>query len=118
MSKLRGLWTENPDFLIEHSDTLDITTLALAVPFGLLPAADPRLLRTAEAILRAHEAQKGDPNVLARPSYEPAGSSCERRRQRFARRLEPGHVLDGAVPDRGSDAKPASAVLDSGAGAL
>ena len=27
--------------------------LGLAVPFGLLPASDPRLVRTAEAILRA-----------------------------------------------------------------
>ncbi len=47
--------------------------LSLAVPFGLLPASDPRLLRTAEAILRAHEAQKGDPNVLSQSIYEPAG---------------------------------------------
>ena len=75
LSKLRGFWTENPDFLIEHSPTLDITALSLAVPFGLLPASDPRLIRTAEAILRAHEAQRGDPNVLGRSTYEPAGSS-------------------------------------------
>ena len=40
--------------------------LGLAVPFGLLPASDPRLLRTAESILRANDALKGDPNVLAR----------------------------------------------------
>ena len=49
--------------------------LGLSVPFGLLPAADPRMLRTAEAILRANDALKGDPNVLARTTYEPAQSS-------------------------------------------
>ena len=75
LSKLRGFWTDNPDFLVEHSHTLDITALSLAVPFGLLPASDPRLIRTAEAILRAHEAQRGDPNVLGRSTYEPAGTS-------------------------------------------
>ncbi len=72
VSRLRGLWTDNPDLLVEHSATLDISVLSLAVPFGLLPASDPRLLRTAEAILRAHEAQRGDPNVLSRSIYEPA----------------------------------------------
>ncbi len=75
LSKLRGFWTDNPDFLVEHSHTLDITALSLAVPFGLLPASDPRLIRTAEAILRVHEAQRGDPNVLGRSTYEPAGLS-------------------------------------------
>ena len=40
--------------------------LGLAVPFGLLPASDPRLVRTAETILRINDALKGDPNVLAR----------------------------------------------------
>ena len=45
--------------------------LSLAVPFGLLPASDPRLLRIAESILRANVALKGDSNVLARVSFEP-----------------------------------------------
>ncbi len=71
VSKLRGLWTTNPDFLIDHSDTLDIHMLALAVPFGLLPASDPRLVRTAETILRLNIALKGDPNVLARSMFDP-----------------------------------------------
>jgi glucoamylase len=75
VSKLRGIWTDNPDLLFEHPATLDISALSLAVPFGLLPAADPRLVRTAEAILRAHEAQKGDPNVLSQSIYEPPGSN-------------------------------------------
>jgi GH15 family glucan-1,4-alpha-glucosidase len=75
LSKLRGLWTDNPDYLVDHSATIDITTLGLATPLGLLPAADPRLVRTAEGILRAHDALRGDSNVLARISYEPPSSS-------------------------------------------
>jgi glucoamylase len=74
LSKLRGFWTEDAAFLVERSPTLDITALSLAVPFGLLPASDPRLVRSAEAILRAHESARGDPNVLGRSAYEPAGS--------------------------------------------
>ena len=61
----------NPDFLIDHSDILDINMLGLAVPFGLLPASDPRLVRTAETILRLNIALKGDPNVLARSMFDP-----------------------------------------------
>ena len=45
----RGLWTDDPEFLIERSTALDISMLGLAVPFGLLPASDPRMVRTAEA---------------------------------------------------------------------
>ena len=75
LSKLRGLWTDDPEFLIDHSTTLDINMLGLAVPFGLLPASDPRLLRIAESILRANDALKGDSNVLARSSYEPSQSN-------------------------------------------
>ena len=45
LSKLRGLWTDNPDFLIEHSTTLDITMLGAGRPVrpaaGLRPAVDP-----------------------------------------------------------------------------
>jgi glucoamylase len=75
LSKLRGFWTDNPDFLIDHSTNLDINMLGLAVPFGLLPAADPRLTRIAETILRANDALKGDSTVLARTTYEPTASS-------------------------------------------
>ena len=74
LSRLRGLWTDNPKLLTEHARTLDINMLGLAVPFGLLPASDPLLVRTAESILRANEALKGDPNVLARTSYESSQS--------------------------------------------
>ncbi len=71
VSTLRGLWTDKPEYLVDHSDLLDVSTLGLAVPFGLLPARDPRLMRTAETILRVNKALKGDPNVLARPTYDP-----------------------------------------------
>jgi len=75
LSKLRGFWTDNPQFLIDHSTTLDINFLSLAVPLGLLPAADPRLIRTAESILRANDALRGDSNVLAKNTYESSPSS-------------------------------------------
>jgi hypothetical protein len=71
LSKLRGLWTSNPEFLVDSSDTLDINMLGLAVPLGLLPAGDPRLVRIAEEILCLNAALKGDANVLARPSFDP-----------------------------------------------
>ena len=45
VSKLRGFWTDNPDFLIEHSATLDVTALVTGGPIravaGLGPAAGP-----------------------------------------------------------------------------
>jgi hypothetical protein len=74
LSKLRGLWTDNPEYLIDHSATLEISTLGLAVPLGLLPATDPRLIRTAEGILRAHESLRGEPNILSSTTYEPPTS--------------------------------------------
>ena len=99
LSKIRGLWTDDPEFLIDQSTTLDINMLALAVPFGLLPAADPRLVRIAESILRANEALKGDSNVLARTTYEPPRSDRSGSQQRSARRVQPGDALDGPVLD-------------------
>jgi glucoamylase len=75
LSTIRGLWSETSDFLIESSPNLDVSMLGLAVPFGLLPASDPRIFRTAEAILRVNAAYKGDPNVLVRDSYEPQPGS-------------------------------------------
>jgi glucoamylase len=75
ISKLRGLWTVNPEFLNDHATTLDINILALSVPLGLLPASDPRLIRTAESILRANDALKGDSNVLARSTYDAPSSN-------------------------------------------
>ena len=75
LSELRGFWTDNPDFLIDHSTSLDITMLGLAVPLGLLPAADSRLTKIAESILRANDALKGDSTVLAHTTYEATASS-------------------------------------------
>jgi hypothetical protein len=72
LSQIRNLWTDQPEYLIDRSATLEVPMLALAVPFGLLPASDPRLVRTAETILRVNYALKGDPNLLARASYESA----------------------------------------------
>jgi glucoamylase len=47
----------------------------VAAPFGLLPASDPRLTKTAESILRANDALKGDSTVLARAAYDTTASN-------------------------------------------
>ena len=70
LSTLRGLWTDHPELLIDRSMALDISMLGLVVPFGLLPASDPRVARTAEAILRS-SVVSGEPNALSRWSMEP-----------------------------------------------
>jgi GH15 family glucan-1,4-alpha-glucosidase len=69
LSTLRGLWTSRPELLIDRSATLDISMLGPSVPFGLLPAADRRLARTAEALLRDSVAG-GDPNALTRFAFD------------------------------------------------
>ncbi|MDR3633658.1 MAG: glycosyl hydrolase [Isosphaeraceae bacterium] len=69
LSMLRGVWTSHPPCLVDRSSALDISLLGVAVPFGLLPAADPRVVRTAEAILR-NSTVGGDPNLLARWSTD------------------------------------------------
>ena len=69
LSTLRGLWANRPELLIERSTALDISMLGLVVPLGLLSASDPRMIRTAEAILR-NNAIPGNPNLLTRWSME------------------------------------------------
>ena len=77
VSRLRGLWTDDPKHLVDRSELLEIFMLGLAVPFGLLPASDPRLVRIAESILRSNAALKGDSQLLARTTFDPeqAGAS-------------------------------------------
>jgi GH15 family glucan-1,4-alpha-glucosidase len=77
ISRLRGTWTDDPKYLVDRPGQLDIFMLGLAVPFGLLPASDPRLVRIAEAILRLNSTLKGEAHLLARTMYDPesAGSS-------------------------------------------
>ncbi len=70
LSTLRGLWTDQRDLLIDPSLALDIGMLGLVVPFELLPASDPRVIRSAEAILRS-SVVSGEPNALSRWSIEP-----------------------------------------------
>lgn len=74
ISKLRGLWTDDPEHLVERSEMIDVFMLGLAVPFGLLPASDPRLVRVAESILRLDAANRGDSYLLARTAYDPEQS--------------------------------------------
>ena len=64
LSRMRGLWSDDPELSIEHAPGLDIPILGLATPFGLLPAADERMRQTAEAI-RDHCALNGNPNAMA-----------------------------------------------------
>ena len=70
ISLLRDLWTRVPEFLLDRADKLDVGMLGLAVPLGLLPASDPRLVKTAQLILRANNKLGGDPDVLARFTYD------------------------------------------------
>ena len=70
-STLRGLWTDRPELLVDQTRSLDISLLGLVVPFGLLPASDPRVVRTAEAILR-HNVINGDASILTRWAVDPA----------------------------------------------
>ncbi len=72
-STLRGLWTDRPELLVDRTKAMDISLLGPVVPFGLLPASDPRAVRTAEAILR-HNVVDGDPSVLARWAVDPSQS--------------------------------------------
>jgi glucoamylase len=71
VSRLRGVWTDDPNHLVDRSEWLDIFMLGLAVPFGLLPASDPRLVRIAESILRLNSTLKGESHLLARTTYDP-----------------------------------------------
>lgn len=71
LSSLRAWWTDRADRYIERSTALDISMLGLVVPFGLLPASDPRVRATAEAIFR-HNAIAGDANFFARWSGDPS----------------------------------------------
>lgn len=73
LSTLRGVWTEVPGQLLERSLALDISMLGMVVPLGLIPAADPRVVRSAETILR-HGVINGDPNALSRWAVEPGRS--------------------------------------------
>jgi len=70
LATLRGVWTDKPELRIDRATSLDITMLAPAVPFGLLPASDPRMRQTAEAILRYNQVA-GDPDGLTRWSFDP-----------------------------------------------
>ena len=63
LSIRHGLWGLNADDLVDRSAAVDISLLGPVVPFGLIPASDPRMRRSAEAILKCNSAG-GDPNAL------------------------------------------------------
>lgn len=70
LSMLRGLWSHQPEALIERSAALDVSLLGPVVPFGLLPANDARIVRLSEALLQSN-AVPGDTNALTCWSAEP-----------------------------------------------
>ena len=70
LSNRRGLWATRDGDWTERSASVDISLLGPSVPFDLLPANDPRVRRSAEAILR-NNAVAGDPNALTRWSDDP-----------------------------------------------
>ncbi len=71
LSTLRSLWTDRPELFVDRVAALDIGMLGLALPLGLLPASDPCLRRTAEAILE-YNSSAVDPNALSRWAPDPA----------------------------------------------
>jgi glucoamylase len=87
ISILRGLWTDRPEWLVERSTSLDVSALALSVPFGLLPASDPRVFASAEAIAR-HNAVRGDALSLTRWAFDPGGAPDPRRAPSQSHRQE------------------------------
>src|SRR5262249_32170553 len=76
LSTLRGLWTDKPELSVERVAAFDVSELAAVVPFGLLPADDPRMRALAQGLLRNNVA--GDEaNMLTPwapdPSRPPGG---------------------------------------------
>lgn len=71
LSRRRGLWAESPDLVADQSAALDLAVLALAIPFGLLPASDPRLFKTAQAILE-HNVFRGSTKALTAWANDPS----------------------------------------------
>lgn len=63
LSNLRGLWTDRAESLVERSAALDIGLLGPTVPYDLLPATDPRMKQSADAILRRNQAVGEGPAV-------------------------------------------------------
>ncbi len=71
VSTIRGLWSDDPAKLIDRSAGVDISLLGAVVPFGLLPASDPGMRKTAEAIFR-NNAVTAETPLLARSAPDPA----------------------------------------------
>jgi hypothetical protein len=71
LSIRRGLWATRPEEWVDRSAAIDVSLLGPVVPFNLIPASDPRMRRSAEAILRYNGAG-GDPNALTCWSADPS----------------------------------------------
>jgi GH15 family glucan-1,4-alpha-glucosidase len=71
VSLRKGLWTADPQAMVEVSWGIDVSLLGPVVPFGLLPASHPHMQATAEAILK-HNVAEGAPSTLVRWASDPA----------------------------------------------
>ncbi len=76
LSTLRGVWTDRPEYLLEHSAALDVSLLGPVVPFGLLDAGDARIRRCAEGLFR-HNLYAGESNLLTLWSADPARPTAD-----------------------------------------
>ncbi|WP_148259878.1 glycosyl hydrolase [Isosphaera pallida] len=73
-SKVHHFWPDDPELLIDASPTISINLLSAHLPFGLLPPDDPRVVRSAEAILNFNRLPD-DQLALVRWSHDPARSA-------------------------------------------
>jgi hypothetical protein len=70
VSTRKSLWSDSKESSVESSAGIDVSLLGASIPFGLLPASDPRMRATADAILKFNVAD-GAPNVLTRWGMDP-----------------------------------------------
>jgi hypothetical protein len=73
ISLRRGVWSEQSEGVVERSDALSMALLSPAVPLGLVPASDPILRATADALLAGNRIDK-NPNWLARWGPSPGSA--------------------------------------------
>ncbi len=90
LSTRMALWSDRPETLMDRSGAIDVSLLGPAMPMGLLPASDPRLRASAEAILR-HNAASRSPHALTCWSDQP-GTPQPQRSPSEAHRQDPSSL--------------------------
>ena len=112
VSRLRGLWTDDPKHLVDRSELLEIFMLGMAVPFGLLPASTPGGADRRVDIAEQCRPQGGFPA----PGPHDVRSRAGRRIRRSARGLQHRDALDGPLPDPARSRDGSGPALDAGVG--